>query len=143
MNRSTFIIGLTLLAGMSLIGAWAWISRPAEEIVPQRYIEAPGELAEFVRLGRVGILTSENFIGHRIRVIEGTFTNVSNETLRSVEVLLTFRGVDGDAILESSKEALQGPLVPGAEREYVFRYENLPPEWDYRVPEVSLVRIGI
>ena len=91
----------------------------------------------------MGILTSQNFVGHRIRVIEGSLSNVSDQPLVSVELLLTFRSVEGDSILESSEEALEPPLAPGSGRRYVFRFENLPPEWDYRVPEVTLVRVGL
>ena len=129
--------------GLGLVAAWAWVSQPEEPLRPERYVEAGDDLSRWVELGGVGILTSENFVGHRIRVIEGSLTNVSDQPLVSVELLLTFRSVEGDPILESSEEALERPLDPGGGRRYVFRFENLPPDWDYRVPVVTLVRVGL
>ena len=119
------------------------MSQPEEPLVPERYVEAPDEVGNYAELGRVGILTSENFVGHRIRVVEGLVQNLGDQPLLSVELRLTFRSVEGDAILEATESALDTPLEPGAQRRYVFRFENLPPEWDYRVPEVSIVRVGL
>lgn len=123
--------------------AWAWVSPSEKPVVPERYVETPDDMAEYIELGGVGILTSENFVGHRIRVVEGRLRNISEQPVLAVELLLTFRSVEGDSILESTEVAVDRPLDPGANRSYVFRFENLPPEWDYRVPEVSLVRVGL
>lgn len=128
--------------GLGLIGTWAWVSQPEQARLPERYIDDPAEIVEYVELGGVGILTSENFVGHRIRVVEGTLRNLSDRQLLSVELLLTFRSVEGVPIVQSTEAGIAAPLEPLAQRRYVFRFENLPAEWDYRVPDVSIVRVG-
>lgn len=124
------------------MGAWIWVSRPIDT-GPLVYLEEPEALADHIELGRTGILTSENYIGHRIRVVEGSLRNVSDQTIRSVELRLSFLDSNRDPVLESDEEALRSPLAPGAERRYVFRFENLPPAWDYRVPAIRVVRVGL
>lgn len=131
------------MAALALIGSWAWNSRPGDPGALIVYVEDPETVGAYVELGRTGILTAENFVGHRIRVVEGALRNVSDRTLRSVELRLSFRSVGGEPVLESDDEALTLPLDPGGERRYVFRFENLPGEWDYRVPDVRVIRVGM
>ena len=141
--QTRLIMGLALAGGLALIGAWAWLSRPeGPDARPLVYVEDPDEVGTLVALRPPGIMTSENFVGHRIRIVEGAIQNIGTETLGSVELLLTFRSVEGETVLESREEGLPEPLAPGEERRYVFRFENLPAEWDYRVPEVSVLRAG-
>jgi hypothetical protein len=95
-----------------------------------------------VELPRLGIVTSTNFVGHRIRIIEGTIRNRSDRALRSVRLNLAFMSFDDTVVLESQEEGLTMPLQPGEDRLYTFRFENLPPEWNYRVPVVSVLSAG-
>ena len=71
------------------MAAWAWVSQPEEAVRPDHYVEAADLLSTYVELESVGILTSENFVGHRIRVIEGILRNVSDQPLLSVELQAT------------------------------------------------------
>ena len=92
------------------------------------------DFSAYVELSRLGILTSTNYLGHRIRIIEGTILNVGEETLRSVELNLSFNSFDGEVVMESDEQGLRSPVQPGEERIYTFRFENLPPGWNFRVP---------
>jgi hypothetical protein len=142
-DRTSVIIGSTVVIGLGLIAFWATISRPpAADAAPLIYIENTEELSRYVDLPRLGILTSENFVGHRIRVIEGTVSNLSDRTLRSVELRLSFNSFDGGIVLESEEEALRVPLPPGEARRFTFRFENLPTGWNYRVPDIEVLRVG-
>jgi hypothetical protein len=143
LDRSALIVALAVAAALGTVGGWAWVSRPPPSAGPLEYVEGPLAVGRHVVLGRRGILTSENFVGHRIRNIEGTLENIGDRTVGSVSLLLSFRGIEGGTVVESSEEALDAPLGPGESRRYVFRFENLPPDWDYRVPDVEVVRVGI
>ncbi len=143
MLQTRIIIGGFLLFGLGLIGFWAAASQPPPaDTAPLVFIEDEADFPNFVELPRIGILTSTNFVGHRIRVIEGTVRNVSDQTLRAVELNVAFNSFDGDIVLESAEQGLRSSLPAGEERRYSFRFENLPPEWNYRVPDVQIIRIG-
>jgi hypothetical protein len=143
MTRSVLIVGGTVVVGLALIGLLALSSRPpVSERAPMTHVEDADELEALVELERLGIATAENFVGHRIRVIEGTFRNVSDGTLRSVELSLAFKDYDGMTILESEGEALRSALPPGETRRYEFRFENLPDGWNFRIPDVRVRRVG-
>lgn len=143
MMRSIVIVGSAVLVALGLIGLLALSSRPpANERGPMTVVEDAAELAAFVELDRLGIATAENFVGHRIRVIEGTFRNTSDRPLRSVELHLEFKNYDDETILGTDQEALRSPLPPGEIRAYEFRFENLPEGWNFRIPDVSVLRLG-
>jgi len=131
------------MIALAIVALLTWAARPDGDAGgPLVYVEDATEIDRYVQLGRKGILTSENFVGHRIRIVEGSIHNVADQPIRSVELLLSFRGVGGEAVLESAEQAVSVPLAPGQEGRYVFRFENLPPEWDYRVPDVTILRVG-
>lgn len=136
------IIGAFLLLGFALIGFWSLSQPSAPEALPLVFVDDESIFDDYVELPHLGILTSTNFVGHRIRVIEGTILNVSDQVLRSVELNLAFKSFDDEVVLESEEEGLAAALPPGEERVYTFRFENLPANWNYRVPEVSVKRIG-
>jgi hypothetical protein len=144
-NRSTIIIGATVTMALLLVGLWSWISRPEGGVGPPlALVEDPLEFSSHVSLGAIGLLTSENYIGHRIRIVEGSLENVGREALRSVRLRLRFTDAGGQTVLEFEGEALPAAqLAPGQVHRYVFRFENLPPEWNYRVPEITVVQLGL
>lgn len=142
MTQTRLIVGGFILLGLSLVGLWS-VSQPTPpEAPPLAFVDNPNALVDFVELPRLGILTSTNYVGHRIRVIEGTIRNVGDRTLRSVELNLAFMGFDGEVVMEFQEQGLTRPLLVGGEHVYSFRYENLPAEWNYRVPDVQILRIG-
>ncbi len=143
MKQTRIFIGGFLLFGLGLIVVWAgssWLSRTDTE--PLVFVAAEADFPDYVELPRLGILTSTNYVGHRIRVVEGTIRNVSEHPLRSVELNLAFNSFDGEAVMESQEQGLRSSLPAGEDRRYSFRFENLPPEWNYRVPDVRIIRIG-
>ena len=150
MRRTQLIIGASIVVALGLVGLWAISSAPTEATEsfpsqPLAHIDEPDEIRSQVELSRLGILTSENFVGHKIRVIEGSVTNKSaDRTFHSVALKLTFTDYDGVSIQESEEEALAtgGPLVPGARRRFSYRFENLPNNWNFRVPIGEIVRLG-
>jgi hypothetical protein len=142
MTQSRIIIGAFLLSGLGLLALWSLSQPSAPEVAPLVFVEDEGDFPNYVDLPRLGILTSTNFVGHRIRVIEGTIRNLSDRTLRSIQLDLAFKSFDGETVMEATREGLLAPVGPGEEHVYSFRFENLPPNWNYRVPEVSVSQVG-
>lgn len=145
MNRTPIIIAVSIFVGVVLLALWVAMSPQADAGGPDpslTRVESTAELAAYIELSRLGILTSRNYVGHRIRVIEGSVTNVSDQTLRSVELKLVFSSYAGESILESDHEVLSTPLPPGERRRFSYRFENLPEGWNYRVPTGAVLAVG-
>ena len=150
MRQTQVIIGASIVVALGLVGLWAMSSVPTEATgssgsQPLAQIDDPDEISAQVELSRLAILTSQNFVGHKIRVIEGSVTNKSaDRTFRSVALKLTFTDYDRGSIQESEEEVLatRGPLAPGERRRFSYRFENLPNNWNFRVPIGEIVRLG-
>ena len=150
MGRTQVIIGTSITVALGLVGLWAISSSPTEATTPPylqalTLIDKSDEIDSQAELSRLAILTSENFVGHRIRVIEGSVKNKSSDRiLRSVVLKFTFTDYDGASIQVSEQEALDtgGPLAPGEHRRFSYRFENLPNNWNFRVPIGEIVRLG-
>ena len=152
MGRTQVIIGTSIVVALGLVGLWAMSSAPTGATEPSGSqppahidIDDPDDIRAQVELSRLAILTSENFVGHKIRVIEGSVTNQSaDRTFHSVALKLTFTDYEGVSIQESEEDALAtgGPLAPGERRRFSYRFENLPTNWNFRVPIGEIVRLG-
>jgi hypothetical protein len=141
--RSAVIVGSSVLVGLGLIGLWALSSRPpVEERAPISYVDDPASIGTALELDRLGILTAENFVGNRIRIIEGSFRNTGDRTIRSVELHLAFHDSAGAVVYEETGEALRVALPADETRRYEFRFENLPETWNFRIPTVTVARLG-
>ncbi len=143
MLQTRIIIGGFILFGLGLIGLWSSTSAPSTvDMEPRVFVEAEAEFADYVELSGPDLLTSTNYVGHQIRVIEGIVRNVSEHSLRSVELNVRFNGFDGAVVMESPEQGLRSPLPPGEERRYSFSFDNVPLDWNYRVPDIRITRIG-
>jgi len=144
-RRSVVIIGITTIVFVGLILAWAFapndrnLSASVTEVTDKTVIDKQ------VELSRIGIETSENYVGHHIRIIHGTIKNLSDKPIRMVEVKLVFKDFDGKSIqenVEKAHEVTQKPLAPGMQRRFEINFENLPKTWNYHVPAIEITRIA-
>ena len=145
MTRTPFIIGTTIAIALGLIGVWAAVSQPAPtNAEPLVHVDDPDEIAATVAMPRLGILTSRNYVGHTIRVIEGSLENLGTEPIRSIDLKLVFNSYEGEPVLEAEEQGLTPgrPLPPGETARFSLRFENIPTGWNHRVPEVEIIRIG-
>ena len=141
--RTVFIIGGLIAVALSLVLAWAYTS---PDTAPQlSEITDPATIQNAIQLTDTGILTSENYVGHRLRVIRGWLKNVSDKPIRMVEVKFTFTDFDGKPIQESVHRAFeptQKPIDPGTSYRFEINFENLPRTWNYRIPITEVVKVG-
>src|SRR4051812_25441496 len=112
-RRSAVIIAITTIVFVGVILLWAFA--PGDRTVSANLSETTDKAAieKQVELSRVGIETSENYVGHHIRIIHGTLKNVSAKPLRLVEVKMIFQDYDGKPIqetVEKAHEVTQKPL---------------------------------
>jgi len=140
----TIGLGLAAVLVVGVLAVWGLTSGgPPDKPAGLTEIVEPSEIASAVNLDRVGILTSTNFLGHRIYVVHGILKNLSAMPLRSIDVKMNFVDYDGKTIHEEVHTAFdlkQSPLEPGTDYQFELNFENLPKTWNYRVPKVSVVK---
>ena len=146
-RRSAIIISATVavVAGLALILGLGYLSPDEAAPAPRTEITDAATIQNHVQLFHIGIATSENYAGQKIRVIGANLKNTSGKTLRVIDVKMVFTDFGGKPIHEYSERVLrqnQRPLVPGEEFRFEIRQENLPRTWNYRVPVTEVTKIA-
>jgi hypothetical protein len=148
-RRSAIIIGVAIAVFCTLIAAWVFSPSATDRSIPSpetlSVITETAEIQSHISLDHISIATSENYFGHRIRLISGILKNVSERPLRTIDVKMVFTDYDGNPIQESVHEAFEitrRPLEPGEQFRFEIGFENLPRTWNYRVPVVDVVKVS-
>ncbi len=146
-RRSTIIIVAAIGVVLVLVLAWALIPSAQDEVAaaPLTEIADTAAIQDHIQISRLNIATSENFANQKIRVISASLKNISEKPIRMIELKMVFTDFDGKPIYEYSEKVLerkQRPLAPGEENWFEVRQENLPRNWNYRVPITEVMRIG-
>jgi hypothetical protein len=147
-RRSAIIIGCVVALFLVLIVAWVFAPSGREELPSAESLTVVTDTAEIqnhIDLAHISIATSENYFGHRIRLISGVLENISNKRLRTIDVRMVFTDFDGKPIQESVHEAFEirrRPLEPGEQFRFEIGFENLPKNWNYRVPITDVVKVS-
>jgi len=144
-ERRTFIIGVATVIAVGLIVSWTVLTEDRTRSASVTEITDKSEILKQVELVNVGILTGENYVGHKIRVITGYIKNNSDKPLRLVDMEMSFLDYDGKAVqqsVERGHDLMQKPIAPGGQHRFEVNFENLPRTWNYRKPNVEVVKIG-
>jgi len=144
-ERRHLIIGVTTVLFVGLILGWALSNREGALSSSLVQVTDKSEIGKHVEVSNVGILTGENYVGHKIRVITGNIKNISDKPLRQVDMKMVFMDYDGKPIQESVEhghEVSQKPLAPGSQRRFEVNFENLPRGWNYHIPNIEVVKIS-
>ena len=147
-RRSAIIISATIvvIAGLALVFGLGYLGRDEAASEPLTEVTNAAAIQNQLQLSHLGIATSENYAGQKIRVISGYLKNTSEKAIRTIDVKLVFTDYDGKPIHEYSERVLrqnQRPLAPGEEFRFEIRQENLPRTWNYRVPITEVTKIGL
>lgn len=139
-------IGLAVVAVVGVLLAWSLAPRATPNVPPGlTEVTDLAELQKLMDLTHLNILTSSNYLGHRIYTVRATLRNISNSPIRLVDVKLTFRDSQKQVIQQENHPAFdprQSPLEPGTEYTFEIPFENPPRAWNYRVPDTEIVRVG-
>ena len=148
-RRSAIIVGASIVVVVGLVVLCALVPSTQDPISTAPLTEVvtdTSSIQSHVQLSHTSIVTSENFVGHKIRVIEATMKNISYKPIRMVEVKMVFTDFDGKPVQEYSQKVLetnQKPLAPGEEFRFEVRLENLPRTWNYRIPVTEVTKVGL
>lgn len=146
-RRSAIIIAATIavIVGLALIFGVGYLGRDEAASEPLTEVTDVATVQNQVQLSHLGIATSENYAGQRIRVISANVKNTSDKPIRIIDVKMVFTDYDGKPVHEYAERVLrqnQRPLAPGEEFRFELRQENLPRTWNYRVPITEVTKIG-
>jgi hypothetical protein len=146
-RRSAIIIAATIvvIVGLALIFGIGYLEQDEAASEPVTEVTDAATIQNQIQLSHLGIATSENYAGQRIRVISGYLKNTSDKPIRTVDVKMVFTDYDGKPVHEYSERVLrqnQRPLAPGEEFLFEMRQENLPRNWNYRLPITEVTKIG-
>src|SRR5215471_1963468 len=115
----TIGIGLAIVVVIGVVLAWSLSPRTTPNIPPGlKEVTDAAELSKLMELTHLNILTSTNYFGHRIYTVKATLRNISGSPIRLVEVKLTFRDGQKQAIQQENHTAFDprhSPLQSGAE----------------------------
>jgi len=139
-------IGLAVVAVIGVVFAWSLAPRATPSVPPGlTEVTDPAELPKLMELTHLNILTSTNYLGHRIYTVRATLRNISTSAIRLVDVKLTFRDGQKQVIQQENHPAFepkQSPLEPGTEYTFDIPFENPPRTWNYHVPDTEIVRLA-
>ena len=146
-HRTAIIVGSTIVivVGLALVLGYSYFGSGQAATAPLAEISGRDEIQNTIQMSHLGIATSENFVGQRIRVIEGNLKNVSAKPVRMIEVKLVYTDYDGKPVHEYAEKVLQPrqrPLAPSEEFRFEIREENLPRTWNYHVPIAEVTKIA-
>jgi len=145
-ERRTPMIGAVVAFGVAAVAVWM-LSGDNASTLDQKLTEVTEDavLQNMVQLTRPSVATSENYVGHKIRLVAGTITNVADKPIRRVDIKMQFLDHDGKPVQEGVYPAFETngrPLNPGQQHRFEIAFENLPQTWNYRVPVMQVVKIA-
>jgi hypothetical protein len=139
-------LGLAFVIALGVLGVWVLTPAEADRTPPGlTEIKDPAQLQKIMEIAGLSILTSTNFLGHRIYTVKATLKNISSMPIRLVDLRLTFLDQNKNVIHEevrSAFESTQRPLEPGSEYRAEIAFENPPRTWNYHVPDTRVERVA-
>ena len=143
---ATIALGLALVATVAILLVWSVSPSVVPDVPPElTEVTDKSEIQKLIEMSHLGILTSTNYLGHRIYTVRATLKNISASPIHLVEVKMTFRDEQKRSIQEDVRPAFEPrrpPLEPGTEYRFEIPFENPPKAWDYHVPDTEVVRVG-
>jgi hypothetical protein len=139
-------IGIAVVLVVGLL--FVWRGTPGRTVsLPAGVTEVtdPSEMQKIIEVSKVGILTSANYLGQKVYIVQATLKNVSDKPIRLIDVKMSFTDYEKKLIYEESRTAFslkQRPLEPGTEYRAEINFENPPRNWNYRVPDTKVAKIA-
>jgi hypothetical protein len=139
-------LGLAVVVVLGVV-AMLLLAPDDEPAIPSdlTIVKDPTSLKEFVELTHLGILTSTNFLGHRVYIVTASLKNISDRPIRVIDVKLTFLDYQKKTIYEEGRTAFDiknSPLQVGSEYRMEIPFENPPSSWNYHVPDTQVVTVA-
>jgi hypothetical protein len=139
-------IGVALFAGIATVAVLLLTPRNSSELpAGLTPVMDSSTIAQFVQLTHLGILTSTNYLGHRVYTVIAKLKNTSDKPIRRIDVKLVFFDYDKKLIRQEGHTAFDlnhTPLQPSAEYPMEIAFEDPPSNWNYHVPDTQVVMVA-
>jgi hypothetical protein len=97
-----------------------------------------------IEISHVYFNSGENFLGDRVRYLNGEVTNHDSRPVELLELTFYFFDVLGQVVLRDSKRPIdehKAPLKPGESRQFAIGFEGLPSDWNHQHPAIKVTRL--
>jgi hypothetical protein len=87
---------------------------------------------------------AQNFLEHTVTTIYGTATNNGKQTVRQLEISLTFSDIEGKPIEQKTATPIGNddpPLGPGETRAFQVSLDQVPAMWNQAAPQMAPARV--
>ncbi|MGH9451689.1 MAG: hypothetical protein ACRD11_14325 [Terriglobia bacterium] len=107
----------------------------------------PAEKAYLAQIEVTGARMSaaRNFLGDTVYYLDGTLVNNGSQTVREMDLKLTFMDPFGEVVLLQTEQPITrqtAPLKPGAKQTLHLIFEHLPAEWNQGPPVISATYVS-
>jgi hypothetical protein len=124
----------------------------------QKAPSGPPAYAGNIKFSDMKMSAAENFVGATVSYIDGTVTNVGNQTVTHVMAEVTFKDSIGQLaqretvplrVLRTSgpyPEAVDlnvSPLAPGQSKPYRLIFESISAQWNHEYPEIKVTDVAL
>jgi len=133
------LIGIVIVG--IVVGILALIFR-AEQKKPA----APPAYAANLKFSDLKTSAAQNFVGATVSYLDGVITNTGNRGIVELEMNLDFRDLQGKVMFHDARRLYgQGatPLAAGEKRDFELAFENVPPGWDQRPPDITITGLHL
>lgn len=145
-NFVRIVVGLAIVVAVVALAAFVVLRivehrRAAADEAMKRTAQ---ELASQIEVSHVYFNTGENFLGDRVRYLNGIVTNHYNRPLALLELTFTFVDQFGQTVLRESKQPIDEhkvALKPSESREFSIGFEKLPSDWNRQHPSIQITRL--
>lgn len=146
--------GLALLAGLVVVmilagGFYLWSRTSSKGTAgpsPLPFGTQEQAYAPQIKFSDFQLTRATNMLKTEITYVDGVITNTGNRGIVELEMNLDFRDLQGKIMFHDTRRLYgQGatPLAAGEKRDFELAFENVPPGWDQRPPDITITGLHL
>lgn len=137
-----FIVVVVAIA--ILVGIYAMLARhrPLPAAAAPSMTAAERDYLKQIDVTNPRMSVASNFLGDTLYYLDGTLRNQGSQTLRRLDLQLTFLDPFGEVVLRQTEHPVTlktPPLKASESRTLHFTFEHLPAEWNQGPPVITPV----
>ena len=139
------VIVLLVAGGIVLVNRWTESTAPAAQ---QALPFGPEQQAYAVHIHFInpGVSRVGNFLKQVFTYVNGGISNDGARTIRALDVVVEFHDPFNQVILRENERLIPRgatPLLGGQRRSFQLTFEQIPVQWDQRIPSIRVTGLEI
>jgi hypothetical protein len=128
------------------VGIYSWVAEERSKPLELSRAMTPAEKAYLskIEVDNARMSAATNGIGTNFYYLDAQISNKGTESVRQVDLSLTFMDPFGDVVYRQAEHAITPatpPLKPGQPRPLHFVFERLPDAWNQGPPKITASRV--